>query len=124
MEDKSSLVLFYSSGCGRSRNMRPAWDQTKRQLERSGQIDCILIDDPEQLTKYNIIGLPTIKFFPRGLDNFFSTEYQGNGSAESLVTFALLEKNKSIDRCHIKRNLSSILIVSRVKMNQILINKK
>ena len=124
MEYKPALVLFYSNGCGRSRNMRPVWDQSKQQLQQSGQVDCILIEDPEQLIKYNIIGLPAIKFFPRGLDNFFSTEYQGNGSAESLVTFALLEKNKSINRSLIKRNLSSILIVSRVKMNQMLINKK
>ena len=85
---KPALVLFYSNGCGHSRNMRPAWDQAKQQLQQSGQVDCILIEDPGEMQKYGIGGFPTVKLFPGGLGSSNSINYQGNRSAESLVTFA------------------------------------
>ena len=85
---KPALVLFYSNGCGHSRNMRPAWDQAKQQLQQSGQVDCILIEDPGEMQKYGIGGFPTVKLFPGGLGSSNSIDYQGNRSAESLVTFA------------------------------------
>jgi protein disulfide-isomerase A6 len=80
--------LFYSNGCGHSRNMRPAWDQAKQSLQQAGQVDCILIEDPAEMQKHGIRGFPTVKFYPGGFPSANSIDYQGNRSAESLITFA------------------------------------
>jgi len=85
---KPALVLFYNGGCGHSRNMRPAWEQAKQQLEQSGQVDCILIEDPVQMQKYGIRGFPTVKLYPNGFPGSNSVDYMGNRSAESFITFA------------------------------------
>ena len=85
---KPALVCFYNNGCGHSRNMRPAWDQAAQQLKQSGQVDAILIEDQAEMQKYGIRGFPTVKFYPEGFPSPNSIDYQGDRSAESLVTFA------------------------------------
>jgi protein disulfide-isomerase A6 len=85
---KPALVLFYNQNCGHSRNMRPAWDQAKQQIQQGGQVDAILIEDKAEMQKHNIGGFPTVRFYQGGFPSPNFTEYQGNRSAESLVTFA------------------------------------
>ncbi len=97
MGDKSTLVLFYNSDCGHSRNMLSDWEQAKQQLQQSGQVDCIMFEDQKIMRKYGIIGLPTVKFFPNGLDGPNSIEYKGDRTANSLISFGLLEKSKFKD---------------------------
>jgi len=85
---KPALVLFYSNGCGHSRNMRPAWDQAKQQLDQSGQVDAILIEDQAEIQKCGVRGFPTVRMYPEGYPSQNFIEYQGNRSIESLITFA------------------------------------
>jgi hypothetical protein len=68
--------------------MRPAWDQAKQQLDQSGQVDAILIEDQAEIQKCGVRGFPTVRMYPEGYPSQNFIEYQGNRSIESLITFA------------------------------------
>lgn len=82
-----ALVLFHSVNCGACKRLAPVWGNVTKSLGNS--IDIIEFEGTkhqQEVSKNQIKGFPTIRFYPQGYPGPF-TEYQGDRSLESIMNF-------------------------------------
>ena len=89
---KSTLVLFFSEGCGHCRNMMPAWNQASNALLQSGQFDVLAFEETKDNSKIKqfgtgIRGFPAIRLYPEGFPSNTFIDYKGDRSADSFMKF-------------------------------------
>ena len=90
-----TLALFHATWCPHCVNMLNDWKQAQNMLQ--GKVATVSIEskDPE-MSKHQIKGFPTLRFFPQGLSNSNNfTEFNGRTpkTAESIVDFAMFNGN-------------------------------
>ncbi len=79
---KSSLLFFYSNKCSHCINFKPQWEEIKREISLTEDINCDI--NPEICNNYNINAYPSIIKV-----NFFGIpiEYQGKRVPEDIIKF-------------------------------------
>jgi len=80
------LVLFYADWCGHCKKLKPTWDETEKEMNKTEKkmlkINCSEQDDEqlnELMGQYNVKGYPTIILFVDGQP----TPYDGERTAEA-----------------------------------------
>ena len=99
VEPNPVLALYYANWCGHSMNMKSDWDKMVQGLKQMvPNIKVAEFDDdnhPDFIQQSGVKGFPEIRYypphqFPRG--NY--RVYNGDRSAESMLTFATSEGEK------------------------------
>lgn len=85
-----TVVLFWASWCGHSKNMKPHWDAVKERLQGTG-INMVEVDDSDkELLKANdVAGFPMLRLYASGFTSGSKDyiQYSGDRSAESIMKF-------------------------------------
>ncbi len=87
--EEPCFVLFHSNGCGHCTHMKNDWKKTVENLR--GRVKTVDVEgsDPE-MRNHQMQGVPTIRFFPRGLAAAREyIEYKGPREEQEMTEFAL-----------------------------------
>ncbi|KAK2588722.1 hypothetical protein KPH14_001612 [Odynerus spinipes] len=89
--DDMWLVEFYAPWCGHCKNLAPVWASAATELKgkvKLGALDATV--HTAKASRYNIVGYPTIKYFPMGKKDSDSVqEYDGGRTSTDIVNWAL-----------------------------------
>lgn len=87
--DKPALVAFTAEWCGHCKKLKPEW----KKLVEDNDKKCLLVNadnekEKELHKKHKIEGFPTIRFYPKGLNDTSNyIEHSGERSAKGLKAF-------------------------------------
>jgi thiol-disulfide isomerase/thioredoxin len=87
--DIPTMILFYSNGCGFCKQFKPIWDEFVDK-NNNLQINLVETDDNVLMNKYEISGVPTIKY----IDGNKIIEYNGSRTEDGLLKFVKSMSNK------------------------------
>lgn len=89
--DKPAFVAFTAEWCGHCKKLKPEWEKLEKDYK--GDIIIVMVDEKDEknkdLQKKNKVeGFPTIKYFPKGLnDPKSSVDYNGARNKDSMMKF-------------------------------------
>ena len=84
--DKPCIIFFYAPWCGHCKTAKPEFEKLMQMAKgKAHMIDCDAHQDIAQ--KYDVKGFPTIRYYPKGPKNGNPREYQGNRTAEDMMSF-------------------------------------
>ena len=84
---KKCVVMFHAEWCGHCKSTKPTFHKAAKKANVPFLlVDCEKVLTQDQMKKYGIVGFPTIVMLGGG--NLLS-EYQGDRSEESFVSFAM-----------------------------------
>jgi thiol-disulfide isomerase/thioredoxin len=87
--NQSVLLLLYADWCGHCKNVKPLWPQLKEKLPI--RVEMIESKDPN-MSKYNVKGYPTIRFYKNGLEGEY-VEFNGTRDLNTILNFAKSNMN-------------------------------
>ena len=87
--DKPTFVAFTAEWCGHCKKLKPEWE--KLEQDYKGDIMIAMFDNEKHKEHHKnnkIEGFPTIKFFPKGLNDISSAiDYNGARDKDSMEKF-------------------------------------
>lgn len=92
-ENKPTMVLFHSLACGHCTKFMPEWQKFANAHARDPRVKVMDVEASqpgaqELIAKHGLVGFPTVKFCPNGLEDVEnSVEYKEGRTAESLEKF-------------------------------------
>lgn len=89
-DGKPEFVMFYGDYCGHCQRAKPKFLKFKELAEKEGDISVKLIDtaqNSELMSKYDIQGVPSFKYFPNGMRSDEVVDYEGPREVESWMEF-------------------------------------
>lgn len=89
-EDVPTMTLFYVDWCGHCKKVKPTWQQFMDKYKNQDDVDVVAIDcekHKDLAKRFNISGYPTIKLFPKGMNNDDNVDYLSNRDLGSFIKF-------------------------------------
>jgi thiol-disulfide isomerase/thioredoxin len=88
-DDSPTFVLFHATWCPHCKHMMGDWAETENVLK--GKINMKMIESAEpEMAKHKVGGFPTIRMFPRGLNNPDEyVDYTGPRTADGMIKFVM-----------------------------------
>lgn len=89
-EDVPTMTLFYVDWCGHCKKVKPTWNQFMDKYKSRDDVNVVAIDcekHKDLAKRFNISGYPTIKIFPRGMNNDESIDYVQNRDLASFSKY-------------------------------------
>lgn len=85
-KDKAVFVEFYAPWCGHCKALAPIWDELATHYKDNNEVVIAKVDATEnELENIKIQSFPTLKFSPKGSENFI--DYKGERTKEEFIKF-------------------------------------
>ena len=90
---KPCFVMFYADWCGHCKRTKPEFsklEKTGAKNSKGQKVDIIAINADEEkdlAKKHNVMGYPTIKYFPNGLDGGSPVDFNGGRTNQEFANF-------------------------------------
>lgn len=84
------FVKFYAPWCGHCKNLAPDYEIVGETFKTGDNVIIAKVDADEEQEiggRFGIQGFPTLKYFPKGESNSKGEDYEGQRSADAIVSF-------------------------------------
>jgi thiol-disulfide isomerase/thioredoxin len=88
-----TMVLFYTDWCGHCKHFKPTWNEFKRVTSKQ-HINLVSTNDDKLMAKYNVNGIPNIKFF----NNDKVEEYNSGMTISDLADYINSKLDKIVSK--------------------------